>query len=119
MKKILVACLIISQGAQAQVMKCPKFYPGQASDRARLVSAGVTMDEPTGGGDLHGDIRKIKGGRVVEYAIPSGARWFICTYGDRYNLHFPQQLSDKVAQCKLMVKDKDASGMMDATLTCK
>jgi len=130
MRTILLACLIVCPAVEAQVLECAKFYTGnddqapalrsrKVADKARLVSAGVTVDDPNGGGDLHGDIQDVKGGWIAEYSVPSGPKFFVCTYGDRYNLRSWKQLDEKVSYCKLVVKDKNSKGMMEATITCK
>lgn len=119
MKKLLFAFLILGQGAQAQVLECPPSYPGQDNSTAKLVSAGVIIGEPNGGGDLHGDIRKVRNGRIVEYGIPEGPKSFVCTYGDRYELRWSKQLDEKVSRCKLVVQEKRSARAVAATLTCK
>jgi len=123
--------LILSPAVQAQVIECPKFYPWQDTplaevplkhkgkgvvEKTRLDDATVTAGMVNGGSDLHGSIKKVKGGRIVEYRMPDGQKWFVCYYGG--DIAWWEELDSKVSLCKLEVK-KNSEGMMDATLICK
>jgi hypothetical protein len=113
--------LLLCSTAYGQVLECPKFYPSNGKEnvpRARLISAGVTAGNVDGGGDLQGDIREFKGGRTVDFALPTGQKHFVCVYGKRYEYKWSTKLDENASQCKLVVKDK-AQGDVTAKLTCR
>lgn len=132
MRKLLFVCLLLGPAAQAQVIECPKFYPWEDTalavappnhkgkglvGKTSLDGATLTIGAVNNGTELRGDIKKVKGGRTVEYHMTDGPKWFVCHYGR--DVAWWEELDNKVSRCKLEIKNKNSEGMMDATLTCK
>lgn len=115
------ALLLFCSTAYGEALECPKLYPSNGKENvpeARLISAGVTAGDVDGGGDLQGDIREFKGGRTVDFALPTGQKHFVCVYGKRYEHKWSIKLDDNFSQCRLVVKDKVRENVT-AKLTCR
>lgn len=113
--------LLLCSTAHGKVLECPDLYPSNGKDNvshARLISAGVTAGDVDGGGDLQGDIREFKGGRTVDFALPTGQKHFVCVYGKRYEYKWSTKLDENFSQCQLVVKN-NARGIVTAKLTCR
>jgi hypothetical protein len=113
--------LLLCSTAYGQALECPKVYPSKGKEdapQARLISAGVTAGDVDDGGDLQGDIREFKGGRTVEFALPSGQKHFVCVYGKHYEHKWSTKLDENFSQCKLIIKGKVRKNVT-AKLTCR
>jgi hypothetical protein len=100
MRDLLFAVLVLScASANAQVYKCPDFYPIKDAPLAGTSrvpqGGGITLDLPVtnavmyrgdkhGNGALHGDDEPVKGGTDAHYGFPDNEpRWLVCQYGGR------------------------------------
>lgn len=67
---------------------------------------------------MHGDIHELKGKRTVDFVLPNGQKYLVCTYGKHYEHQWATKLDDSRKQCRLVVVHKKRDSVT-ATLTCK
>jgi hypothetical protein len=136
MKRLLVACLLFSTGAQAQEISCPKFYPFEDTVLAEIPyrhsGKGVIKKQELSGanwmagefndtfGEMIGAREKVKGG--VDVSVPSFAKWFVCWYGKGQTVAWWEELkpgANKAGNCKIQIRDKIGHDPIDIKLVCK
>jgi len=136
MRRLLFAALLSCAVANAQVYKCPGFYPTK-NGNASLTNALMYFGELHGNGALHGDIEEVKGGTDIHYGFPDGMpRWLVCQYGGKRingtaisiaqvigGRDWWMQLDPLVDVCDLKIREAKAGNRGDvtwtATATCK
>ncbi len=136
MKTVLFACLLVSAGAQAEEISCPKVYPAedvmlpdatpQQSAKGILKKQVLSGASWMGGefndtfGEMAGGSKKVEGG--MDTAVPTFARWFVCWYGGGRAVAWWQELRPelvKAGNCTIRLRDKGGRDPMDARLVCK
>lgn len=135
MKWSLLASLIVTTAAQAQVVECPKFYPSQDTvlsevpyqhkgkglvRKGRLT--GAAMSEGEFNGDamsiMHGLRKETKGSWEEEFPRFHGPKWLVCFY-EPGNVSWWEQIGDGPLACTLRVTPKNSENMTDAKLACR
>lgn len=136
MKTVFFTCLLVSAGAAAQEISCPKFYPAedvmlpvaspQQGAKGILKKQALSGASWMGGdfndtfGEMAGGSKKVKGG--MDTAIPGFAKWFVCWYGGGRAVAWWQELKPEVVKagnCKIQIRDKASRDPMDARLVCR
>lgn len=133
MRKLVLACFLLTPAVHAQVIVCPTFYPstetlfsevppqrkGQGMIAQQpLTGAGLTVGAFNGGGDIQGGRKEMAGGYEIHFGAWAGSKWMVCNYGEHVATWW-ERLDDKLADCRLKVVKKNSQGVMSATLTCK
>lgn len=131
MKTLLFTALTLAATANAEVIKCPDFYPGKEVTLpeipsghkgsglirgARLTSAyvyvGKLHSDPNGFEAMQLVPKKIKGGwESVDNFTPDETRWLVCVYGGDSKsvgliratgaIEWWESIDPKIARCEL------------------
>ena len=130
--KALMLTFLIVPAVHAQVIECPKVYPGQDTPlaevpyrhtgkgvvtRAQLSGASMYVGDWNGRGELVGDSSKVRGGRDTRYGFePGDVKWLVCTYGRGGEVQWWEQIAPGVTNCTLQLRGRSP---MSAWLQCE